>query len=109
MVCCGRISQFQVLRRDPYNIHHNPETWGMFQKDETQNIPGFPTRIYDFLRNLVSVFSKNDTPYPIEIRSFLGKTCQRWRTQSAAWRAIWISGKRQVFVSGREGPMDCDE
>ena len=30
----------------------------MFQKDETQNIRGFPTRLYDFLWNLVSVFSK---------------------------------------------------
>lgn len=98
--CCGRISQFQVLRRDPYNIHHNPETWSMSQKDETQNIRGFPTRIYDFLRNLVSVFFKNDTAYPMETRSFLGKTCQRWRTQSAAWRAIWISPKKARFCFG---------
>lgn len=72
----------------------------MFQKDETQNIRGFPTRLYGFLWNLVSVFSKNDTAYPMETRSFLGKTCQRWRTQSAAWRAVGVRVTHQ-----REGNL----
>ena len=38
----------------------------MFQKDETQNIREFPTRINDFLWNFESVVSKKDAPYPME-------------------------------------------